>query len=136
MTNRYLKFGISIDDMELVSRDLQNLLNIRFEEHESSYWGEYCLAQLSETESIRLIYYYIDDDWQEEEFKEYPLLLEFNRINEPEQILFFLCDNLSYIFPLYMDEIEAKVSSKRYTFQNGKFKLEYEHLTKKKDEHY
>lgn len=132
MTNRYLKFGISIDDMELVTKDLQNLLNICFEEHESSYWGEYNVAQLSETESIKLVYNYIDDDWQEEGFKEYPLLLELNRINEPEKMLYFLCENLSYIFLLYMDEIDAKVSSRRYVLENGKFKLVYEHLKKKK----
>ncbi|MFW5436753.1 hypothetical protein [Paenibacillus apiarius] len=132
MTNRYLKFGISIDDMELVTKDLQNLLNICFEEHESSYWGEYNVAQLSETESIKLVYNYIDDDWQEEEFKEYPLLLELNRITEPEKMLYLLCENLSYIFLLYMDEIDAKVSSRRYVLENGKFKLVYEHLKKKK----
>lgn len=132
MTNRYLKFGISIDDMELVSKDLQNLLNICFEEHESSYWGEYNVAQLSETESIRLVYNYIDDDWQEEDFKEYPLLLELNRTSEPEKMISFLCENLSYIFLLYMDEIDAKVSSRRYVIENGKFILVYEHLTKKK----
>ncbi|WP_213643453.1 hypothetical protein [Paenibacillus lautus] len=118
--------------MELVTKDLQNLLNICFEEHESSYWGEYNVAQLSETESIKLVYNYIDDDWQEEEFKEYPLLLELNRINEPEKMLYFLCENLSYIFLLYMDEIDAKVSSRRYALENGKFKLVYEHLKKKK----
>ncbi|MGG3283325.1 hypothetical protein [Paenibacillus solani] len=129
--NKYLKFGISIDDMKYVTKDLQNLLNIRFEEHESSYWGEYNVAQLSETESIRLIYNYIDDDWQEEDFKEYPLLLELNRINEPEKMLDLLCENLSYIYLLYMDEIDAKVSSRRYVLENGNFKLVYEYLKKK-----
>jgi|GEM_PF-1236196 len=134
MTNRYLKFGISIDDMELVTKDLQKLLNICFEEHESSYWGEYNVAQLSESESIRLVYNYIDDDWQEEEFKEYPLLLELNRVNEPEKMLNLLCENLSYIFLLYMDEIDAKVSSRRYILENGKYKLVYEHWKKKNND--
>jgi hypothetical protein len=117
--------------MALVSKDLQNILNICFEEHESSYWGEYNVAQLSETESIRLVYNYIDDDWQEEDFKEYPLLLEFNRINEHEKILDILYENLSYISLLYMDEIESKVSSRRYVLEDGKFKLVYEYLKKK-----
>src|SRR5690606_5009936 len=105
--------------------------NICFEERESSYWGEYNVAQLSESESIRLVYNYIDDDWQEEEFKEYPLLLELNRINELEKMLYLLCENLSYISLLYMDEIDAKVSSRRYVLEHGKFKLVYEHLKKK-----
>ncbi|NMM51579.1 hypothetical protein [Paenibacillus aquistagni] len=130
--NRYLKFGVSNDDMELVTKDLQKLLNICFEEHESSYWGEYNVAQLSETENIRLIYNYIDDDWQEEDFKEYPLLLELNRINEPEKMSHLLCEHLSYICLLYMDEIDAKVSSRRYVLENGKFKLVYENLNNKK----
>ncbi|TKI54118.1 hypothetical protein E8L90_00860 [Brevibacillus antibioticus] len=120
--------------MELVSKDLQNLLNICFEEHESSYWGEYNVAHLSETESIRLVYNYIDDDWQEEEFKEFPLLLELNRILEPEKMMYFLCKNLSYISLLYMDEIDAKVSSRRYVIENGQFKLVYEHLRKKNND--
>lgn len=126
--NRYLKFGISINDTKLVTKDLQNLLHICFEEHESSYWGEYHVAQLSETESIRLIDNFIDDDWQEEEFKEYPLLLELNRVNEPEKLLHLLCENLPYISLLYLDEIDAKVSSRRYVLENGNFKLIHEHL--------
>lgn len=115
------------DDIDIVTKDLQNILNLHFEKQESSYWGEYTAAQLSEKESIRLIYNYVDNDWQEEEFKEYPLLLELNRLKELEEIMFLLCDKLSYIIPLYLDEIEAKVSSKRYIYQNGQFKLVYEY---------
>lgn len=108
MTNKYLKFGIQNEDMQLVTEDLQKLLNISFEEHESSYWGEYNIAKLSKFESIRLIYNNdMDDDWQEEDFKQYPLLLEFNGINEPEKMLSLLCENLSYICLLYMDEIDG-----------------------------
>ncbi|MGG0824583.1 hypothetical protein ABE099_17110 [Paenibacillus turicensis] len=127
MTNKYLKFGIQNEDMQLVTEELQKILNISFEEHESSYWGEYNIAKLSKSESIRLIYNnYMDDDWQEEDFKQYPLLLEFNGINEPEKMLYLLCENLPYISLLYMDEFDGDDSFKRYIFENGEFVLDQE----------
>lgn len=111
------------NDMENVTTDLENILNVKVEEHESSYWGEYKILNLTETGRIKITYNYIDDDWQEKEFKEYPLLLELNRLNDPEKIMKILCENFDYIKPLYLEEVETKVCTKKFYFQNGRFIL-------------
>lgn len=123
MINKYMKLGIIKNDMEIVTRDLENVLNVKFKVCESSYWGEYKIVNLSETERIKLVYNYIDDDWQEEEFKEYPLLLELNRLNDPEKVMKMLCDSHDYIKPLYLEEVEAKICTKKFYFRNGRFEL-------------
>jgi hypothetical protein len=111
--NKYMTLGILKDNIHDITKDLQNILNVHFEEHESSYWGEYTVAILSERESIKLTYNYVDDDWQEE-FKQYPLLLKLNRVKEPEKMMNLLCSKLSYITPLYLEEIEARVGRRKY----------------------
>ncbi|MCM3784953.1 hypothetical protein M3231_18445 [Neobacillus mesonae] len=123
MINKYMKIGILNSDMDEVTKDLQDILNLHFEEHESSYWGDYHVANISEKEKIRLVYNYVDEDWQEEDYKEFLLLLELNRLEEPEKIMKLLCERLTYLKPLYMQEVEARVSTKKYIYQNGGFIL-------------
>lgn len=40
--------------------------------------------------------------------------------------MYLLCENLSYISLLYMDEIDEDDSLKRYIFENGEFILDHE----------
>ncbi|MFP3885084.1 hypothetical protein U8V97_06405 [Priestia filamentosa] len=112
--NKYMTLGICKDNIHNITKDLQSILNVHFEEHESSYWGEYNVAILSEKENIRITYNYVDEDWQEEDFKQYPLLLKLNRVKEPEKIMNLLCSKLSYVTPLYLEEIEARVGRRKY----------------------
>lgn len=123
MINKYLKLGIMKNDIKNVTKDLENILNVKFEEHESSYWGEYNVANISEKEKVKITYNYVDEDWQEEEFKEYPLLLELNRMRDPEKMMGKLCESLDYITPLYLKVVEARVYTKKYYFINGRFEL-------------
>ncbi|RAS80059.1 hypothetical protein A4U60_15395 [Priestia endophytica] len=109
-----MTLGILKDNIHNITKDLQKILNVRFEEHESSYWGEYNVAILSEKANIRITYNYVDEDWQEEDFKQYPLLFKLNRVNEPEKIMNLICSKLSYVTPLYLEEIEARIGRRKY----------------------
>ncbi|MGN7942141.1 hypothetical protein [Virgibacillus sp. 6R] len=128
---KYVKIGIKQDDIDKVTNDVEALLNVRFTKHESSYWGLYNLVQLSESEEIKLGYNYVDDDWREEDYKDCPLILELNNLQQPEEIVDLLCDNLPYAIPLYMRVITPGVSLKKYIFENGHTKLVYEYFKKK-----
>lgn len=104
--SKFIKLGVLCDDISSVTEEIQKLLQISFSEHESSYWGIYNLAKISESENIRILYNFVDDDWQEEDYKDCSLLIELNQLNEPEKLMKILCENLSYIVPLYMREVE------------------------------
>lgn len=131
---KYVKIGIKQDDIDKVTNDVEALLNVRFTKHESSYWGIYNLVLLSESEEIKLGYNYVDDDWREEDYKDCPLILELNNLQQPEEIVDVLCNNLSYVTPLYMRVINPGVSLRNYIFENGFTKLVFEHFIKKKNE--
>lgn len=128
---KYVKIGIKQDDIDKVTNDVEALLKVRFTKHESSYWGLYNLVQLSESEEIKLGYNYVDDDWREEDYKDCPLILELNNLQQPEEMVDVLCNNLSYVIPLYMRVINPGVSLRNYIFENGFTKLVFEHFIKK-----
>ncbi|CAH1199317.1 hypothetical protein PAECIP111893_01310 [Paenibacillus plantiphilus] len=132
MTEKYIKLGATIDDIDKVTNDLRNLLQINFSEHESSYWGIYNLAKLSDSEEIKLGFNYVDDDWREEDHTDCPLILELNCLQQAEETMNLLCDKLSYLVPLYMKEIDSEISSKKYIFEKSQPKLVYEHFYKKR----
>lgn len=129
--NKNVKLGIPFDDIDAVTKDIEKMLHIQFTEHESSYWGIYNLAKLSETENIRILYNFVDDDWQEEDHKDLSILIELNRLNEPEKIVKLLSENLPYIVPLYLEEVESRKFIRRYKYEDGLFKLDYEYIFKK-----
>ncbi|PAD66435.1 hypothetical protein CHH83_24045 [Bacillus sp. 7586-K] len=131
---KYVKIGIKIDDLDRVTNDLEELLGVNFTKHESSYWGLYNLVHLSESENIKIGYNFVDDDWREEDYKDCPLILELNNLKQPEEMVDIVCNNLSYVIPLYMRVINPGVSFKDYIFENGYTKLVYEHFMKKKNE--
>jgi len=128
---KYVKIGMKQDDIEKVTNDVEALLNVRFTKYESSYWGIYNLVHLSESEEIKLGYNYVDDDWREEEYKDCPLILELNNLQQPEEMVNLLCDKLSYAIPLYMRVITPGVSLKKYIFDNGQTKLVFEYFKEK-----
>lgn len=132
MIKKYIKIGITLDDIDKVTNDLEKLLEINFTKHESSYWGIYNLAKLSEFENIKLGYNYVDDDWREEDHKDCLLILELNNLQFPEKMMELICENLSYSVPLYIKVIDPDLSTKKYNIENGQLKLVYEHFFKKR----
>lgn len=132
MMNKYILLGATRDDLDAVTKDVQNLLDIPFTEHESSYWGMYNLARLSDSERIKIGYNFVDGDWQQEEFQHCPLLIELNALEEPEKTMRFLCDHLTYLVPIHMKEIEGR-RSRKYAFENGQPKLVDEYFLKRRE---
>lgn len=47
-------FGIRDCDLESAREQIQRILGVQFEGHESSYWGEYYLAKTASGESVQL----------------------------------------------------------------------------------
>lgn len=121
--NKYVKLGVLIDDLEAVTEEIKNLLKIPFSHHESDYWGLYNLAEIEEKGTIRIVNNFVDEDWQVEDRKDCPLLIELNRLHEPEKITKMICENLSYIVPLHMEEIEPGEYIRKYIFADGQPKL-------------
>ncbi|MBA4536576.1 hypothetical protein H1Z61_05280 [Bacillus aquiflavi] len=106
MNNKYIKLGVTIDDLDAVTNDLENLLHIQFAKHDSSYWGIYNKVMLSDSEEMRLGFNFVDEDWREEEHKDCPLILELNRLKQPEKMVKFLCEHLPYLIPLKMKDFK------------------------------
>lgn len=122
MTKIYEKFGIETESLDVVKNDLEEILKIKFDEHESSYWDVYYLAKLGEETNLKIVKNFVDDDWQEEDHKDCPLLLEINKSKE-EIFDLLLGSSLPYLKHLYRSEIEPKKTSKKYKIVNGEFVL-------------
>lgn len=74
-------YGLVENDLERLSKSIGRILGIKFEGHESSFWGIYDLWHSSDSResiSIKPNNYAYDDpeeDWLEENFKQFPYLL-------------------------------------------------------------
>ena len=57
------------NDILYVKEKLEKLLNIKFEMHDSDYWGIYCLnrTQIDKFEDIEIKDNFVDDYWQFDE---------------------------------------------------------------------
>lgn len=128
MIKNFIVLGVKTNNIDEVTNDLEELLQIKFTKHESSYWGIYNLAMISKSADIKLGYNYVDEDWREEENKDCPLLLELNNLQQSEETMNVICRKLPYIIPLTITVIEPNISSRKYKFIDGEAKLVYEHF--------
>lgn len=128
MIKNFIVLGVKTNNIDEVTNDLEELLQIKFTKHESSYWGIYNLAMISKSADIKLGYNYVDEDWREEEHKDCPLLLELNNLQQSEETMNVICRKLPYIIPLTITVIEPNISSRKYKFIDGEAKLVYEHF--------
>ncbi|MDQ0227321.1 hypothetical protein [Metabacillus niabensis] len=128
MIKNFIVLGVKTNNIDEVTNDLEELLQIKFTIHESSYWGIYNLAKISKSSDIKLGYNYVDEDWREEEHKDCPLLVELNNLQQSEETMNVICRKLPYIIPLTITVIEPNISSRKYKFIDGEAKLVYEHF--------
>lgn len=128
MIKNFIVLGVKTNNIDEVTNDLEELLQIKFTKHESSYWGIYNLAKISKSSDIKLGYNYVDEDWREEEHKDCPLLVELNNLQQSEETMNVICRKLPYIIPLTITVIEPDISSRKYKFIDGEAKLVYEHF--------
>ncbi|MDQ2714079.1 MAG: hypothetical protein M3Z08_04155 [Chloroflexota bacterium] len=72
-------YGILDTDIDTMAITLTSVLKVPFNPHDSSYWGKYYLAHTEDYKeklSLKENFNKIEKDWNEPEFKDYPLILE------------------------------------------------------------
>lgn len=134
MPNRYIyvTYGVSISDIHTVKSDLERLFDVTFEFHESDYWGEYYLARFPDQQNIKIGFNFVDDDWREENHKEYPILLELNELKNIETSMDKLNSNLIYVHPIRRVELEPGVCRRNFEYIDSQFVLISENIIKTK----
>jgi hypothetical protein len=79
MTDIFDLYGITDTDLDTAAQILPNAIEMPFEPHDSSYWGEYYCTQSENYEEEFILkdnYNQMEEDWNELDFQQYPLLLE------------------------------------------------------------
>lgn len=79
MTDMVDLYGMLDDNIDAASIILAKLLTIPFEPHDSDFWGEYYVTRnedRTEKFSLKENFNIMEDDWNEPNFKDYPLTLE------------------------------------------------------------
>lgn len=122
-------YGVQTQSGEVAINLLANKLGLTFECHESDFWGEYFLAESENFGNFRLIQNYHAGEWQQEDFPEYPWLLEANDVKNIGPLMSILTEVEGVRF-LFRSEVEAKKWIRRYVYQNGGFILTNEVLVK------
>jgi len=132
MSNRYVTLGISNSDIKSVKAKLEDILEITFEERESSYKGKYFHCKLTDSQKIELGSNFEDGDWKEDKYKDYQLLLELSCLKNTAEVTSKILQNIDRSIFIKALEIQAGVSLKIYDFINGDFELVSEKSIKKK----
>lgn len=118
--NIYITYGVVNNDLEAIKKSLEKVLNIEFELHESSYWGEYYIWRSPDFEEIRISYNFVDEDWLERNFREYPVLIHLSELKKLDEIMHTIKKELSHFKLIRKTEIIPGVKSKEYLFINDK----------------
>lgn len=114
----YDHYGVVVDgDGERVAQAVGAAINVHFSAHESAFWGEYFLANL-EKGRVRLIPNFHNGEWQEDEYRQYPWLLEVSEVFDPDAIRNGF-KNVDEVRFLYRSEVEERKSMRRYELRNG-----------------
>jgi hypothetical protein len=115
-------YGIKINDAAAMAQKLTPVLGVKFSPHESSFWGEYFLGDIGDVGNIRIISNFYDGDWREEDYREYPLLLEVNEAICPNEIMMVILKIKGIDF-LYRSEVEGGEWIRRYKYESGNFHM-------------
>lgn len=127
----YVTYGTVKNDLSAVKNDLEKALNIQFKLHESSYWDEYYLFRTNDKQKIRINYNFVDGDWLEDEFKQYPVLIKLMRLKNLDEVMEVIKKELPYAKPIRKTEIIPGIKSKEYLFIGDKPALISEQELKK-----
>lgn len=112
----YVTYGTVKNDMDEVKSDLEKVLNIQFEPRESSYWDEYYLFESKDNQAIQVYYNFVDGDWLEYDFKQYPVLIKLMNLKNLEEVMRAIKKELPYVKPIRKKKIIPGVKVKNYTF--------------------
>lgn len=104
----YDLYGVVEGDIESARAFLERAIQISFVPHESSFYGgEYFRIELPDHSSFMLLRNYNDteNEWLEEEYRGFPLLLYVNEHPCPDTVKDSLLDNLLNVSHLRRREI-------------------------------
>ncbi len=115
---RYTYILVKGFSMDKIVDELENILQTKFEVHESEYWGMYFEKKMyKDANNIRVLTNYIDGEWQYKEYKEYSIVIEINKAISDNifiDIYSYFRDNA--IALLY--EVEPKIRERHYYYKN------------------
>lgn len=112
---------IKENDMNYVKNRLEKLLKIKFEEHESSYLGIYYISRSKENiDSIKIVNNFVDEDWQYEEYKDCPIIISLNKVEDEDNVLKKIILNENFVKKVLISEVETGKYTREYIYENGK----------------
>lgn len=126
--NVYQEILIKENDMIYVKERLEKLLKIKFEEHESSYLGVYYISKnVEKISSIKIVNNFIDEDWQYVEYKDCPIIISLNDVEDEDDVLKQILLNENFVEKVLISEVESGKYSRKYMYEDGKKILISEH---------
>ena len=122
--NIYDVYGFKKNHIVDILRNLQFIFDIDFEGHTSDYFGNYYLAKISNNCKYKLSHNYVMNQWLEEDFKDYEVLLYVDCSPNPDFILRTILNQFEDSWLLTRTEIIPKKFARVYQYNsNQKFEL-------------
>lgn len=117
----YLTLGFKSTSINKVKENTEETLSINWSKHSSDYLGgDYYKGSCGGGESFRLLHNHIcEDEYIEDEFRDFPLLLEINNTSNSIEIASKLCDTNTPPFFLKRIAIDEKRLSYEYRYVDG-----------------
>lgn len=107
-------------DILHVKNILEKLLNVEFIEHESSFWGIYYMSkEIDGIEDIEIKNNYVDEEWQEDEFKDCPIIIYLNGVQSDVETLNFILKKLDKsVKAVFISDVQNEYC-KKYSYLDG-----------------
>lgn len=93
------------------------MLSLDFIEHESEFYGVYYLSKKNNGETYKLYLNYFDNEYHEEDYKEFPVLLGIDKVSTTNSLLDLIRENIVDAIPISRREIN-EVEAKAFKFDN------------------
>lgn len=107
--------------MSNVRLALEKKLKLKFEIHESDYWGIYYLCKkVAGMDSIKIMNNFVDGDWQQPDFQNCPIIIYLNNVHDNDNILKEIIAGFDMAEKVYIYEKVKEDYNRKYIFENGK----------------
>jgi len=129
----FATFGFTETEIDTVRNELERVLQVKFVEHESEFFGEYFAASIGD-EVYKLYSNLLDKDFHEEEFQEYPILFSVDHVQEKERFINLSNQNELGAKALSRMEMDEDIANSYRFNDEGKAVLIDSRKIRKKDE--
>jgi hypothetical protein len=130
--NIYDFYGFGDTTISAIVEKLEKILQAKFMACESDYMGEHYIAKSYNPKALKMEKYNVyynnigNEEWQEEDFKEYEIILCATCPQDPNKLLDSILNCFSNCKPLRRSEILPEISIRTYVYKNNKFELQEE----------